>query len=93
MCRYIRCAYAVFSREITIHTVICGVHIRFWPTLQAVLQLFAECCCGAGGAGGDKAAQRPPPTKQRRSEAAADGVWQAVPKHPGRDHKIEQGNA
>jgi len=26
---YIRC----FSREITIHTVIYGVYIRFWPTL------------------------------------------------------------
>jgi hypothetical protein len=25
--------YGIFGREITIHTVICGVYIRFWPTL------------------------------------------------------------
>jgi hypothetical protein len=30
---YVRCAYSIFSREITLHTVIYGVHIRFWPTL------------------------------------------------------------
>jgi hypothetical protein len=28
-----RCTYGIFSREITIHTVIYGVYIRFWPTL------------------------------------------------------------
>jgi len=31
--RYIRCIYGVFGREITIHTVIYGVYIQFWPTL------------------------------------------------------------
>ena len=30
---YIRCLYGVFGREITIHTVIYGVYIQFWPTL------------------------------------------------------------
>jgi hypothetical protein len=30
----IRCIYDIFSgREVTIHTVIYGVHLRFWPTL------------------------------------------------------------
>jgi hypothetical protein len=32
--RCIRCAYGIFSREITIHTVICSADIWFWPTLQ-----------------------------------------------------------
>ena len=31
---YIRCTYGIFSREITIQTVIYGVCIRFWPTLH-----------------------------------------------------------
>ena len=31
---YIRCTYGIFSREITIHTVVYGVYIQFWPTLQ-----------------------------------------------------------
>jgi len=31
---FIRCVYGIFSREITIHTVIYGAHIRFWPTLH-----------------------------------------------------------
>jgi hypothetical protein len=31
--RDIRCIYGVVGREITIHTVIYGVYIRFWPTL------------------------------------------------------------
>jgi len=31
---YIRCLYGMISREITIHTVRNGVHIRFWPTLR-----------------------------------------------------------
>jgi len=31
---YIRFMYGVFSREITIHTVINGEHTQFWPTLQ-----------------------------------------------------------
>ena len=26
--------YGIFGREITIHTVLYGVSIRFWPTLQ-----------------------------------------------------------
>ena len=30
--RYIRCTYGIFSREITMHTVIYGADIRFWPT-------------------------------------------------------------
>jgi len=29
----IRCIYGIFGREITIHTVVYGVYIRFWPTL------------------------------------------------------------
>ena len=29
---YKRCTYGIFGREITIHTVIHGVYIRFWPT-------------------------------------------------------------
>ena len=33
---YIRCTYGIFSREITIHTVIYGADIRFWPTLLIV---------------------------------------------------------
>jgi len=32
--RYIRCLYGIFGREITIHTVIYGADIRFWPTLN-----------------------------------------------------------
>ena len=28
----IRCIYGIFGREITIHTVLYGVYIRFWPT-------------------------------------------------------------
>jgi len=31
---YIRCLYGIFEREITIHTVIYGVYIRFWPSLS-----------------------------------------------------------
>ena len=30
---HIRCIYGISSRDITLQTVICGVHIRFWPTL------------------------------------------------------------
>ena len=33
---YIWCTYGNFSREITIHAVIYGVYIRFWPTLEKV---------------------------------------------------------
>jgi len=32
--KYIRCIYNFFGREITKYTVICGVNIRFWPTLH-----------------------------------------------------------
>jgi len=32
--RYIPCTYGIFGREITIHTVIYGVYIRFWLTLD-----------------------------------------------------------
>ena len=35
---YIRCIYGTFGRELTIHTVIYGVHIRFWPTLVLYAQ-------------------------------------------------------
>jgi len=31
--RCIRCVYDIFGREITVHTVIYGVYIQFWPTL------------------------------------------------------------
>ena len=31
---YIRYTYGIFSREITIHTVMHGVYIQFWPTLD-----------------------------------------------------------
>jgi hypothetical protein len=31
---YIRCKYGIFGREITKYTVIYGVYIRFWPTLN-----------------------------------------------------------
>ena len=30
---YVRCMYGIFGRETTIHTVIYGVYVRFWPTL------------------------------------------------------------
>ena len=30
----IRCIYGIFGREITIHTAIYGVYIRFWLTLR-----------------------------------------------------------
>jgi hypothetical protein len=33
----IRCTYGIFSREITMHTVIYGADIRFWPTLPIFL--------------------------------------------------------
>jgi hypothetical protein len=33
--RYIRYTHGMFSREITIHTVIYGADIRFWPTLHS----------------------------------------------------------
>ena len=31
---FTRCIYGIFGREITKYTVIYGVHIRLWPTLQ-----------------------------------------------------------
>jgi len=31
--RYIRCTYGIFSKKITIHTVIYGADIRLWPTV------------------------------------------------------------
>jgi len=37
----IRCIYGVFGREITRHTVIYGVYIRFWPTLQVTSPEFS----------------------------------------------------
>ena len=33
---YIRCIYGIFGREITIHTVMYGMYIRFWPTLLII---------------------------------------------------------
>ena len=33
--------YSIFGRKTTIHTVIYGVYIRFWPTL---CMLYAVCC-------------------------------------------------
>jgi len=33
---YIRCIYSFFGREITKYTVIYGVYIRFWPTLNII---------------------------------------------------------
>ena len=33
----IQCTYGIFSKEITIHTVIYGADIRFWPTLHVFL--------------------------------------------------------
>jgi len=33
MFRYIRCTYGIFSREITMHTVIYSEYVQFWPTL------------------------------------------------------------
>ena len=37
---YIRCIYGIFSREITIHTVIYGADIRFWPNLRIYTPLY-----------------------------------------------------
>jgi hypothetical protein len=31
--------YGIFSREITIHTVIYSVYIRFWPTLGVIAKM------------------------------------------------------
>jgi len=36
---YIRCIFGIFGREITKYTVIYGVYIQFWPSLQT--------CCGS----------------------------------------------
>ena len=48
----IQCTYGIFSREITMDTVIYGANIRLWPTLKynrihilqgGVLQTFCRC--------------------------------------------------
>jgi len=56
--RYIRCIYGVFGREITIHTVIYGVYIQFWPTLHIYMygSRPPDSCAlqGFGGACNDK---------------------------------------
>jgi hypothetical protein len=39
---YIRCTYGDFDREITKYTLIYGVYIRFWPTLQMCV---CVCAC------------------------------------------------
>ena len=31
---YIRCIYGNYGRKVTKYTVIHGVYVRFWPTLQ-----------------------------------------------------------
>ena len=41
--RYIRCIYRTFGRQITIHTVIYGVYIRFWPTLHICISQRVLC--------------------------------------------------
>ena len=33
---YIRCIYGIFCRDFIKYTVIYGVYIRFWPTLQTL---------------------------------------------------------
>jgi len=43
MYRYIWCIYGIFGREITIHTVIYGVYIRFWPTLHMGQHVTRTC--------------------------------------------------
>jgi hypothetical protein len=35
--------YGIFGRVITIHTVIYGVHIQFWPTLHTAHTQQALC--------------------------------------------------
>ena len=46
MHRYILCIYGIFGKEITIHTVIYGVYVRFWPTLIITLpHVCAHCLC------------------------------------------------
>ena len=46
---YIRCIYGILGREITICTVIYGVHIRFWPALHmredALCAQWTICLC------------------------------------------------
>jgi len=39
---YIRCIYGNFGREITKYTVIYGVYIWFWPTLEMMHQKSQE---------------------------------------------------
>ena len=43
---YIRCVYGCFGSEITKYTVIYGVDIRFWPTLNKRCQVRAAGPCG-----------------------------------------------
>jgi len=49
---YILCTYDIFSRAITIPTVVHGVYIQFWPTLVeddgAVKGGKVVVCTGAG---------------------------------------------
>jgi len=37
--RYIHCRYGIFSREITIHTVVYGAYMGFWPTLHVLCMM------------------------------------------------------
>ena len=39
---HIRCMYGIFCRNVTKYTVIYGVYIRFWPTLQICYTLLAD---------------------------------------------------
>jgi len=36
LCTYLQCVYSVFSRDISVHAVVYGVNIQFWPTLGIV---------------------------------------------------------
>jgi len=75
--RYIRCIHSIFGREITIHTVIYGVYIRFWPTL--------------GISFADEAAPQVPHKLQkinRRTSCSSNGT-QAAPQLP---HKLQKFN-
>jgi hypothetical protein len=40
---YLRCIYGILGWEITKYTVIYGVKIRFWPTLQLMFRGMQEC--------------------------------------------------
>jgi hypothetical protein len=39
---HIRCVYGILGREITKYTVIYGVHVRFWPTLNKCAHTYSH---------------------------------------------------